>query len=79
MKTIYALLMSACLSLIAYGQTPPTANFTGTPTTVCLGLAVTFTSTSTQGTAAITSYAYDFGAVHLGDPKTYGFTLVARF
>jgi iron complex outermembrane receptor protein len=24
-------------------------------------------------------YAYDFGAVHLGDPKTYGMTLAARF
>jgi iron complex outermembrane receptor protein len=25
------------------------------------------------------SYAYDFGAVHLGDPKTYGVTLTAKF
>lgn len=25
------------------------------------------------------SYAYDFGAVHLGDPKTYGLTLRAMF
>ncbi|MFM9911560.1 MAG: TonB-dependent receptor [Chitinophagaceae bacterium] len=25
------------------------------------------------------SYAYDFGAVHLGDPKTYGITLSAKF
>jgi iron complex outermembrane receptor protein len=25
------------------------------------------------------AYAYDFGAVHLGNPKTYGFTLVTRF
>jgi iron complex outermembrane receptor protein len=24
------------------------------------------------------SYAYSFGAVHLGDPKTFGFTLGAR-
>jgi iron complex outermembrane receptor protein len=24
-------------------------------------------------------YAYDFGAVRLGDPKTYGFTIGARF
>src|SRR6218665_3192693 len=61
MKVIYALLVTICLSIIAYGQTPPTANFTATPTTVCLGQAVTFNSTSTQGTAAITSYAYDFG------------------
>ena len=25
------------------------------------------------------AYAYDFGAVHLGNPKTYGVTLVGRF
>jgi len=25
------------------------------------------------------SYAYDFGAVHLGNPKTYGLTLIGRF
>ncbi|MBS1929213.1 MAG: TonB-dependent receptor [Chitinophagaceae bacterium] len=25
------------------------------------------------------AYAYDFGAVHLGDPRTYGITLAARF
>lgn len=25
------------------------------------------------------AYAYDFGAVHLGDPKTYGVTLMAKF
>jgi iron complex outermembrane receptor protein len=25
------------------------------------------------------SYAYDFGAVHLGNPRTYGVTLMANF
>jgi iron complex outermembrane receptor protein len=25
------------------------------------------------------SYAYDFGATHLGNPKTYGVTLKAKF
>jgi len=25
------------------------------------------------------SYAYDFGAVHLGDPRTYGITLTGKF
>lgn len=25
------------------------------------------------------SYAYDFGAVHLGDPLTYGITLTGKF
>jgi hypothetical protein len=26
----------------------------------------------------IFSYAYDFGAVHLGNPKTYGVTLIGK-
>jgi iron complex outermembrane recepter protein len=25
------------------------------------------------------AYAYDFGAVHLGNPKTYGVTLTTHF
>ena len=25
------------------------------------------------------SYAYDFGAVHLGDPRTYGVSVKAKF
>ena len=25
------------------------------------------------------SYAYDFGAVHLGNPRTYGITLMSNF
>jgi iron complex outermembrane receptor protein len=25
------------------------------------------------------SYAYDFGAVHLGDPRTFGVTVTGRF
>jgi iron complex outermembrane receptor protein len=25
------------------------------------------------------AYAYDFGAVHLADPRTYGITLMAKF
>jgi len=25
------------------------------------------------------AYAYDFGAIHLGNPKTYGVTLATRF
>ncbi len=60
MRLLYALILTG-LTFVGYSKTPPTANFTGTPTTVCLGQAVTFNSTSTQGTAAITSYAYDFG------------------
>ncbi len=32
-----------------------------------------------MGDKKYVSYAYDFGAVHLGDPKTYGFTLKVSF
>lgn len=54
------------LSYPAYIQahTPPTANFTATPTNLCVGQCVTFTSTSTAGAAsggAIDSLKWDFG------------------
>ena len=38
--------------------TPPTANFSGTPTTICAGQTVSFTDLSTDGP---TSWAWDFG------------------
>ena len=44
--------------------TPPTASFTGAPTTVCTGQTVTFTNTST---GAPTSYAWTFTG---GTPAT---------
>src|SRR5574343_2782 len=44
--------------------TPPTASFTGSPTTVCTGQTVTFTNTST---GAPTSYAWTFTG---GTPAT---------
>ena len=44
--------------------TPPTASFTGTPTSVCTGQTVTFTNTST---GAPTSYAWTFTG---GTPAT---------
>jgi gliding motility-associated-like protein len=39
----------------------PTANFTASPLTSCVGQTVTFTNTSTAGTAPINSWAWDFG------------------
>jgi len=45
-------------------STPPTASFTGSPTTVCTGQTVTFTNTST---GAPTSYAWTFTG---GTPAT---------
>jgi PKD repeat protein len=40
---------------------PPTANFVTNTTTGCSPLAVTFSSTSTVGSAPINSYLWDFG------------------
>ena len=45
-------------------STPPTASFTGTPTTVCAGQSVTFTNTST---GSPTSYSWTFTG---GTPAT---------
>ncbi|MDH4471395.1 MAG: PKD domain-containing protein, partial [Fluviicola sp.] len=44
--------------------TPPTANFTGTPTTLCAGQSVTYTNTST---GSPTSYSWSFPG---GTPST---------
>src|SRR5258707_2405562 len=40
---------------------PPTAAFSGTPTSGAVPLLVQFTDASTAGTSPITSYAWDFG------------------
>jgi len=53
-------LVFAMLSFLTFAQ-GPTAQFTGTPLTVCIGTPVTFISSSTQGTSPIVSYSYDFG------------------
>lgn len=80
---LIALLLSPLLS---FAQTPPTAQFTGAPTTVCIGLPVNFVNQSTNGTAAITQWAWDFGdgnsstqtnTSHIySAPGTYTVTLV---
>lgn len=60
MKVILSFILVG-LAFISFTQTPPTAQFIGTPTTVCLGTAVHFINQSTPGTAAITTYSWDFG------------------
>lgn len=57
------LLTFALLVLVFLGlaQTPPTAQYTATPTTICLGNHVHFINQSTPGSSSITSYAWDFG------------------
>ena len=86
MKRLLAIFALSAQALIA--QTPPNANFTANPTTVCSGQTISFTNTSTQGTAPITNYSWDFGdgnsstatnATHAYTiPNTYTVTLVAQ-
>jgi PKD repeat protein len=72
-------------SNLAFSQLP-IANFTASPVSVCQGLPVTFTNTSSNnGGAAITQYAWDFGdgfsdsipnTTHVyNTPGTYSVTL----
>lgn len=82
------LLFTFLISISAIAQTPPTAQFSGNPLNVCLGLPVAFTNLSTQGTAAISNYTWDFGdgnsstlqnPSHIySTPGTYTVTLVAQ-
>ena len=58
MRLLIAFLL---LATISHAQTPPTAQFTGSPLTVCVGSPVSFTNSSTNGTAPITQWAWDFG------------------
>jgi len=46
---------------IIVSAVPPTANFSGSPTTGVVPLEVSFTDQSTAGTYAITSWEWDFG------------------
>lgn len=46
--------------ILLFGQTP-IANFSATPTSVCIGQAINFTNSSTAGGSPIVSYAWDFG------------------
>jgi PKD repeat protein len=49
----------------------PTAQFTASPLTVCVGDTVTFTSTSTtNGSSPIASYLWDFGDGSIGSGQT---------
>lgn len=80
------LLLALVLTPLCYAQTPPTAQFTGAPTTVCLGSPVNFVNQSTNGASAITQWAWDFGdgnssaqtnpAHTYNAPGTYTVTLV---
>ena len=61
MKQIFPFLIFTILSFLSYSQAP-TANFTASPLSVCAGVPVNFTSTSSaNGGPAITQYSWNFG------------------
>jgi len=70
------LLLALLLTPMCYAQTPPTAQFTGAPTAVCIGSAVNFVNQSTNGTAPITGWSWDFGdgnsSTQTNPAHTYG-------
>ncbi|MFA9210491.1 MAG: PKD domain-containing protein [Moraxellaceae bacterium] len=86
MKIVFAFLL--LLSCSVFGQTPPNAQFTVNQNAVCLGAAIQLNNQSTNGSAAITSCAWDFGdgnaatttnASHVySAPGTYTITLVVQ-
>jgi gliding motility-associated-like protein len=88
MKQFLVLVVLACYSAIIHAQTPPTAQFTGAPLSVCLGQAINFTNLSTNGTGNITTWAWDFGDGNsstqtntshtYASPGTYTVTLVVQ-
>ncbi len=54
--------------------TPPTIQFSGSPTTVCIGSTVTFTESSTAGSQPITNWDWNFdvpGFGQGGQPATF--------
>lgn len=55
------LLLCLLISSFGFSQTPPTAQFTASPLTVCLEQSIHFTNQSTAGSSPITSYSWDFG------------------
>lgn len=86
MKIVFALLL--LLSFSVLGQTPPHAQFSVNQNAACLGTAIQLSNQSTNGSAAIVSYAWDFGdgnaatttnASHVySAPGTYTVTLVVQ-
>ena len=61
MKSIIISIVFICSTIILWAQAP-TANFTASPLSVCAGVPVSFTSTSTaNGGPAINQYSWNFG------------------
>ena len=56
-------ILAACVGLLGC-PTPPTADFSATPTTAPAPLSVAFTDTSSPGSAAITAWTWNFGDGH---------------
>ncbi len=60
MHKFLVLFFTQFIILISFAQAP-TAQFTATPLSICLGESVTFTNTSIAGSSPITSYNWNFG------------------
>lgn len=60
MHKLLVFLFTQTIFLLSFAQAP-TAQFSATPLTICLGETITFTSTSIVGSAPITSYNWNFG------------------
>lgn len=81
MKSIIISIVFICSTIILWAQAP-TANFTASPLSVCAGVPVSFTSTSTaNGGPAINQYSWNFGdgvSVTTQNP-THVFTTAGTF
>ncbi len=60
MQKLLLLFISITISLLSFSQ-GPTAQFTATPLSVCIGDNVTFNSTSINGNSPINHYSWNFG------------------
>ena len=55
--------------ITVFGENPPTAAFSGTPTTVTSGQTVAFTDESDPGSRPIAAWLWDFGDLSLGTDR----------
>ena len=81
MKSIIISIVFICSTIILWAQAP-TANFTASPLSVCAGVHVSFTSTSTaNGGPAINQYSWNFcdGVTVTTQNPTHVFTTAGTF
>lgn len=86
MIRLFPILLICVLSHAVFSQAP-TADFSGSPLSACIGSAISFSDQSVQGASPITTWTWDFGDGNsstttnpshtYGAPGTYTVTLVA--